>query len=242
MLDHVFISKTLFFPNQGILTIGDLHLGYDYMLQQAGISVPSMQTEDMIKEFKEIFTKIEKNKFKLKKVVFLGDIKHSFGFEKEEMFSFRKVADFISEKVGSENLILIRGNHDTIEYSFGKMQDYFIQDGIAFVHGNESFLEIYDEKIKIIVMGHIHPSVILSDKSGIKKERFKCFLKGNFKKKEVFILPSFLESVEGTLVNNYNSDYDSLFSIIPKKDLLKFEVFVIGEDDTYGFGKVKDLN
>ena len=88
MLDHVFISKTLFFPNQGILTIGDLHLGYDYMLQQAGISVPSMQTEDMIKEFKEIFTKIEKNKFKLKKVVFLGDIKHSFGFEKEEMFSF----------------------------------------------------------------------------------------------------------------------------------------------------------
>jgi metallophosphoesterase superfamily enzyme len=32
----LFISKTLFFPKEGILVIGDLHLGYNLMLENQG--------------------------------------------------------------------------------------------------------------------------------------------------------------------------------------------------------------
>ena len=33
---HTFLNKTLFFPREGILAIGDLHLGYDQMLKNQG--------------------------------------------------------------------------------------------------------------------------------------------------------------------------------------------------------------
>ena len=90
-------------------------------------------------------------------------------------------------------------------------------------------------------MGHIHPSVILSDKQNIKREKYKCFLIGKFKSKEVIILPSFLNIAEGMTINEYDSGYEDFFSIIPKKSLMNFKVYIIGEDEVYGFGKIKDL-
>ena len=89
-------------------------------------------------------------------------------------------------------------------------------------------------------MGHIHPSIILSDKQNIKRESYKCFLEGKFKNKQVVILPSFLEYTDGSPINNME-DYEDDFSIIPKKALLTFKVHVIGENEVYEFGKVKDL-
>ena len=150
--------------------------------------------------------------------------------------------DFLKENFKEENIIFIKGNHDTVDYSFEKkLIDYYVEEGIIFIHGDKPFLEIFDNKIEMIVMGHLHPSIILSDKQGIKKERYKCFLVGKLKKREVVVLPSFLSLVEGDPINNYEENYEDSFSIIPKKELMKFKVFVIGEEEVYEFGKLKDL-
>ena len=241
-MKYQFLNKTLFFQEQGILVIGDLHLGYDYMLQQSGVLIPERQVEEIIKELKEIFNKIKYKKQQLKKIIFIGDIKHSFGYKWEEKDYFKRVLTFLKEDFNEKDIIMIKGNHDTIDYTFSnKLKDYYIEKDIAFIHGDKIFQEIFSKKIKTLVLGHIHPSIILSDKQGIKNEKFKCFLTGNFKDKETVVLPSFLSTIEGSPINNYAEEYDDFFSIIPKKDLMNFKVHVIGDDEVYEFGEVGKL-
>ena len=101
------------------------------------------------------------------------------------------------------------------------MKDYYIthdtknkNDKIAFVHGHKPFLEVFDKKVKTIVSGHLHPSVIIGEKPGVKRETYKCFLTGNFKGKIMIVVPSFLGFTEGTPVNDYPDNYIESFSII----------------------------
>ena len=241
-MEYEFIDKALFFPEKGILVIGDLHIGYEYQLQQSGVLVPEHQIKEMIEELKKIFKKIKEEKKSMKKIIFLGDIKHSFAYEWKEKNYFNEVLNFLNEYFREKDIILIKGNHDTIDYSFGRMKKYYIDDDIAFLHGHELFQEVLDKKIKTIIMGHIHPSVLISEKHGVKKERYKCFLTGKFMGKDVIILPSFLATVEGAVVNDYPDSYEDYFSIIPKKILMNFEVHAIGEDKVYDFGKIRNLD
>jgi putative SbcD/Mre11-related phosphoesterase len=240
--DYIFIGKCLFFPEKGILAVGDLHLGYEYQLQQSGVLIPEQQIEEVIEELKTIFNEIKEKKFKLKKIVFIGDIKHSFSYEWKEKNYFNEVINFLKSYVKDKDIILIKGNHDTIDYSFSdRLQDYYIEGDLAFCHGHELFMEILDKKIKTIIMGHLHPSVIISDKQNIKREKYKCFLIGKFNKKEIIIMPSFLSTIEGTTINSLEYEYEDYFSIIPRKTLMAFEVYVVGEKEVYSFGKISKL-
>ncbi len=242
MKKYIFIDKTLFFPEEGILVVGDLHIGYEYMLRQSGVLIPERQIKDMIAELGEIFDKIKKEGHKLNKIVFLGDIKHAFGFEFQERNEFLEIMDFLKEHIPEKNIILIKGNHDTMDYSYGHMKEYHFEGDIAFLHGNKSFPEIFDKKIKFVVIGHLHPSIILEEKPGVKREAYKCFLEGNYKGKTFVVVPSFLGFVEGTPVNDYREDYMGYFSVIPRAEILKFKIHVIGDDGVYDFGKVGDLS
>jgi putative SbcD/Mre11-related phosphoesterase len=240
---YEFIGKTLFFPEEGILVVGDLHIGYEYMLRQSGILVPERQIKDMIAELNEIFKKIKKEKHKLNKIVFLGDIKHAFGFQFQERNEFREIMDFLKQHVSEKNIILIKGNHDTMDYSYGNMKEFHIEGDLAFLHGHKPYPEIFDKtkKVKVVVIGHLHPSIILTEKPGVKREAYKCFLSGSWKGKTFIVVPSFLGFVEGTPVNNYREDYMGSFSVIPRAEILKFKIHVLGNDGVYDFGKVGDL-
>jgi hypothetical protein len=241
-MKQLFLGKSIFFSTEGILAIGDLHLGFEYSLQQSGLLVPEQQIEEIKEELKNIFEEIKKKKLKLKKIVFIGDIKHSFSYKWKEKNYFNDLIKFLKEYLPEKNIILIKGNHDTIDYSFGnKLKDYFIYKNLAFCHGHKLFPEVFKEKIDTIIIGHLHPSIILSDKKNIKREKYKCFLVGKFKNKKIIILPSFLATIEGTTINSLNYEYQDSFSIIPKKNLLNFNVFVVGENENYNFGKIKNM-
>jgi len=240
-MEYQFIKESLYFPEKAILVIGDLHLGYEHQLIQAGIITPKIETQKVIEELRNLILEIKEKNQKLSKIIFIGDIKHSFDFQYEEKLSFSDVLEFLSQYFKSENIIFIRGNHDTIDFTLGSMRDYYIEDDIAFIHGHKPFPEIFGKNVKTIVMGHIHPSVVFHDTDTSKKETYKCFLLGKFNKKQIIILPSFLGMPFGSPINEYADAYDDEFSIIPKKNLLKFNVFVIGKDKVYEFKKVKDL-
>ena len=238
---YEFIDKTLFFPEKGILVFGDLHLGYDYMLRQSGVLIPERQLKDIISDLKETFKKLKGKKQNVNKIVFLGDITHAFGFEFQERDEFFEIIEFLKSIVSEENIILIKGNHDTMDYSKGSMKDYYIDGDIVFLHGHKSFPEIFDKEINTIVSGHLHPCVVLEEKPGVKREAYKCFLEGKYKSKTFIILPSFFGFIEGTPVNDYKEDYLEFFSIIPKKNIFNAKIHVIGNDSVYDFGKVSDL-
>ena len=239
-MQYEFIDKTLFFPKQGILVIGDLHIGYELALVESGILLPEQQVAETIENLKEIIQEIKTRKYGLKKIVFLGDIKHFFGYEYAEKANFNKVLDFLKTQVPEENIILIKGNHDTMNLGLN-FKNYYVEDGIAFLHGHEPYPAVYDKKISCIVTVHLHPSVILEEEPGVKHETYKCFLEGNVREKKLIVLPSFLGFYEGTPVNFYSEDFIEAFSIISKKDILKFKVNVVGEDSVYEFGRVGEL-
>lgn len=235
------ISKTLFFPRQGILAVGDLHLGYERMLKNQGIVLPFNQLEDTKKELELIIKKI-KAISTLKKIILLGDIKHHFSFEKSEIFDLRDFIKFLEKFLPKENIILIKGNHDTFTLKNYELKDFYIDGEIAFIHGHKSFPQIFkDKKIKTIVMGHVHPAVVIKDKNGIKREKFKCFLVGKFKGKKLIVVPSFFPLVAGSEINEMYSGGKSS-PIVSKKQFGNFETFVVGKNRVYDFGKYGKIN
>jgi putative SbcD/Mre11-related phosphoesterase len=245
---YIFIGKCLFFPKEKILVVGDLHLGYETALRTRGLEFPVNQFQEMQEELEKTILHIKARFGKIAEIIFLGDVKHHFGFIGEEKEELTKLLRFLRKYVENENrIIFIKGNHEKNEKS-GKFIDYYIVKDIAFVHGNKEFLEAYDKKINLVVMGHIHPSVVLSDKMKIKREKYKCFLVGRYKKKEFVVLPSFLNIAEGVSSSEFSSadfDEDEIdFSIVPQAELKDFEVFVCGEigEEALGFGKLGKIS
>ena len=240
-MNHVFISKSVFFPENGILAIGDLHVGYEQSLIQSGILLPEQQVGEIIKDLQNIINEIKKRNYELKKIIFLGDIKHYFNYEWKEKFNFDKILDFLRDFVKDSDIILIKGNHDKFDFSGKEMKNYYFKDGIMFFHGHMSFPQILEERVETWVLGHLHPSVSLSDKSNIKREKYKCFLTGKFQNKEIIIVPSFFGIIEGTPINEKEYEREG-FSVIPNSELRNFEVHAINDDgEIFDFGMVRKL-
>jgi len=233
-----FIGKTLYFPEKKTLVLGDLHLGWEESLNEQGIFVPRRQFEETVKDLSKVFEEIEAKEKKIKEIVVLGDLKHEFGeISEQEWREVKEILEVFKRK--AEKVVLVKGNHDTILGPIADRKelsvvDYYINEEICFMHGNKLFPECLDEKIKMLVLGHRHPAVVLSDK--YKKEKYKCFMVGEWKNKKVVILPSFFPFIEGSEVANLEDNR----MFIPEKELRNFEVYVVG-DEVYKFGKVKEI-
>ncbi len=236
MKSYKFLSRSLYFHKIKILVIGDLHFGYEEELNNAGIAVPRRMVGEIIDDLKKIIVKTNK----VEKIIILGDIRHSFGtITKQERQDINKFLDFLEEKFSKKKVILIRGNHDTMidivfrneNWKNVEIVDYYVENGILFFHGDyKSFKKVDKEikKAKLLVVGHFHPAIDLTD--GEKVERFKCFVVGNFKRKEIVVLPSFFPLVEGTNILG-DCELDLL-------DLKKRKVFVVSPDgEVLDFGK-----
>jgi len=87
------------------------------------------------------------------------------------------------------------------------------------------------EFFRTIIIAHEHPAVSL--KEDMRIEKFKCFLKGKWKRKNLIVQPSFLQVTEGTDILK-----EKLLSPF-LTNINNFEIFVI-EDKVYRFGKVKN--
>lgn len=218
-----FVGKGLIVHHEGrrIAVLSDLHLGYGESLRRSGYMVPSSSFRegfDDIKQFLEWTGKVDS-------VVILGDVKHYFGMilreEREETFTlldyFRKYSD---------EIVIIKGNHDAIiapmlEGTGVLLGDYHIVGPYAFLHGDRDFKEIYDKEIKYWIVGHVHPAVELSD--GTKRERYKCFLRGPYKGKEIIVIPSLFSKSEG--IDVLTQDLGLVWPL----DAEKCSVLVVGE-------------
>ena len=94
---------------------------------------------------------------------------------------------------------------------------------------NKIFQNYTKTKIsKTIIISHIHPAVLIKDKINVKREKYKCFLVGKYKKKQFIILPSFFSITEGTEISEYKKG-EKYQQIVPKKKLKSFETYVLGK-------------
>ncbi len=237
--DFQFIGKTLYLEKPKILVIGDLHLGYEYTFRESGSLIPATQFQDTKKDLELVFKELKKQKKKIEKVIFLGDVKHFFAYNRGEKNLFLELLVLIGNHVKRDDIIVLKGNHEKMaEIADKHLVDYYIEDGLAFIHGDKEYSEIFKNNISTIIMGHLHPAITLIDSQKIKKEKYKCFLIGKYKGKEAIILPSFLPTIEGTSINEYLREGSC---IIPSKEIKKFNVYIVGENNVFNFGKLNKL-
>ena len=242
MKKYSFIGKSLFFEKERIVVFGDLHLGYEENLRLHGLEIHINKFKEMKEEVKNTLKFIKTTLGKIEKIIFLGDVKHSFGFIAYEKKYINELIKISKDYLENENrIIFIRGNHEKNEKN-EKFLDFYVEKDIVFIHGNKEFLEMYDKKINLVIMGHVHPTIILKDKMKIKGEKYKCFLTGRHIGKDFIVVPSFLSITEGISSTEF-SDEERDFSVIPTKELKNFEVFVCQElgEKALDFGKLGAL-
>ena len=251
------VDLALYF--EGTLVISDVHIGYEEALNKQGVLVPRLQFEEMANRMNHIF-ELLKNK-KIEKIIINGDLKHEFGtISEQEWRNTLKFLDLLAKHC--KEIILIKGNHDTILGPIAKKRnvrvlDYLIVESLTSNSNNEKTSLIKKSLKKImksnknkvliahgdkvldiknygtIIIGHEHPAVSL--KEGPRVEQYKCFLKGKYKGKNLIVQPSFNSIIEGTDILR-----DEILSPFLQQNLDNFYVYVV-EDKVYEFGKLKNL-
>jgi putative SbcD/Mre11-related phosphoesterase len=224
---------SLWFKKQKILVITDLHIGLEEAMNKQGFLVPRFQMKELAKKLEKILETI-----KPKKIIILGDLKHEFGqISKQEWFDTLKILDFLLRK--SEEVILLKGNHDTIlgpiaEKKNVKLVPYHFEDEYYFAHGDKIPEDDDFKKAKYLIIGHEHPAI--SVRTEFRSEKYKCFIYGKYEDKKLIVVPSFNLVNEGTdLLKEH-----LLSPILKKCNLDEFDVFIV-EDKAYDFGKFKKL-
>jgi putative SbcD/Mre11-related phosphoesterase len=204
------------------LVVSDLHIGWERLLSQRGVHVPSQTPK-----IKNVLLQLIK-KCKPTLLIFLGDVKDAIA--KVEMEEWRDVPDFfeaLNHRVSDIQVVL--GNHD------GNLEPLLPEDvkiipptgaifgDVGLFHGHAwpapKLLEC-----KSLVTGHVHPTVAIRDPMGFRMTK-KVWIKapcdgeqlakslleylgttknsrqGKVKVSQLFIMPSFNQFLGGRPIN-----------------------------------------
>lgn len=218
----------LLFEEPRALAISDLHLGYEGVLAEQGVSIPRFQRRVVLERLGRLL-----DRYRPEKVIVCGDFKHEFSRNLvDEWVEVKQVLRFLRERTEP---VLVRGNHDnflaTILGDLGlTLHDRLDLAGHTFVHGHEDV-----STLAPIVMGHEHPAVKLRDEMGATVS-LPAFVVGD----KVRVIPAFSPLALG--VDVAGSPY--LSPILNRPDVDLQDARVIGIDEKEGlleFGKVRQL-
>lgn len=236
------VNLGLYVEKLNSLVISDVHVGYEEALNRRGVMIPRFHFGDVVSSINYTLHLLQpllkkSKKGKLGSIIVNGDLKHEFGaISTQEWREILKLLDILAQHC--EKIVLIKGNHDVILAPIARkrnielVEDYS-SNGIFICHGHKVPETPEFRKAKTVIIGNEHPAVSIRD--GPRTELFKCFLKGTFRGKRIVVLPSINPVTVGTDVLKEN-----FISPFLKNGIKSYEVFVAA-DNSYYFGKVKDL-
>jgi len=230
------IDLCLFHVQTKTLIIPDVHIGYEEYLNKKGILIPRHQYKLIMQNIKKIAKTAVEKYTNINSIVILGDLKHEFSrISETEWRHCLQFLDYLAKL--TKNITLLQGNHDTFSNPIMKKRELKMAKALQIndmllVHGD--IVPELDKKTKKIIIGHEHSAITLYH--GPRGEKFKCFLKGKFKRKDLILCPSFNPLIEGTDV----SKEKFLSPFLKNAKIKDFEAFIIG-DKPYYFGKLKHI-
>lgn len=151
------------------VAVADLHIGWEMSLAERGIHVPS-QTPKLMHRLKALISV-----YKPDRLLVLGDMKHSVAVA--DVGEWHDIPDFFNELKGQvREICVVRGNHDgELEPLLPEGVEILPATGnvlgdVGFFHGHmwpsPTLLGC-----KILVMGHVHPTVAFRDPAGFRTTR-----------------------------------------------------------------------
>ncbi len=220
-------------PEQKLLAVADVHLGYEGALSNSGVHIPTHQLKDTVKRIEPLL-----KQYKPKTIVVNGDLKHEFGtISDKEWKDTLKFIDLLRRY--AEKIVLVKGNHDTVlDKLVGKrgleVVSHYKDGATLFLHGDKEPDKKLLKGVKTIVIGHEHPAVGLRE--GERIEVFKCWLVGELNR-NIIVMPSFNVITEGSDVLK-----EKPLSPLLKGHVNDFLVYVVDDEgDILPFGRVGGL-
>lgn len=187
--------------------VADLHIGIEVQLRRAGFNVPS-QTKKMLSSLEQLSERG-------RNLVVLGDFKHRIPAVSH--MENKEIPPFVERlQAKFAKVVVIAGNHDgglgaaLPEDVVAVPGSGTLIEGVGMVHGH---VWPSEEAMsgKALLMGHIHPSVLLKDSIGTKTNE-KCWVRAGMRRslvreryphcpKEVVVVPAFNPLLVGTPIN-----------------------------------------
>ncbi|MEL0301377.1 MAG: ligase-associated DNA damage response endonuclease PdeM [Flavobacteriaceae bacterium] len=166
-------SGAAFWVEKKTLLLADVHLGKVAHFRKNGIAVPRKAEGAFYKKITLLL-----NEFEVERILFLGDLFHSFQNNEWHLFTA-----WVKQQKAS--MILVEGNHDVIPASqfeqIGlQVVDHFIEEAFYFSHLPE------EKETHFVFCGHVHPGVKLKG-NGLQQMKMPCF----FQSPQQMILPAF---------------------------------------------------
>lgn len=190
-------EKAVYWHEQKTLILSDIHLGKSGHFRKSGIAAPAGINESNLTRLERLI-----NQFKPIRIRILGDLFHSD--INREWFQFEEWR----HQFNDIQFQLVIGNHDSLHNSFyeSAQMDVFekiVEHDFHFVHDPTD----QDLSEKILVGGHIHPSVKMKGK-GRQRISLPCFL---ISERRV-LLPAF-----GTFTGNHTikpTETDLVYTVV----------------------------
>ena len=227
-------KPAIYLPKIDLIAIADLHLGLEASMTSRGNYIPEFQLEDLKNEISDL-----KDETGSDRILINGDLKNQYSTTYSEKREISELLDFL--KTEFEDIIIIEGNHDTfIEETVKEKElrvlESYKKDGILFIHGHEKV----DEEFEVLVIGHEHPALALTDEIGV-TEKVSCLLHGETERGEIFVLPAFSKISNGSEVNRMQKS-ELLSPILRDTGITDFEAYAISrEAGVFDFGKIHNL-
>jgi len=174
-------QKAIYWKSARTLIVSDLHLGKSGHFRKSGIPAPAGINQKNLNRLDKLL-----QSFKPNRLLILGDLFHSDA--NREWLEFES----FTRKWKSIEMLLVRGNHDSLHSSFYdaadiRTTDFLKESGFLFLH-DESKAETENPGKKIVVSGHVHPGITLRGK-GRQSLRLPCFIISS----QQILLPAFGE-------------------------------------------------
>ncbi len=192
-------EKAIYWLDEDILLVADVHLGKVQHFRQAGIGVPAIAGQLNFDKIQMLV-----HKFEAKRLIFLGDLFHSRYNKDWEQFRA------LTSRNNKTSFELVVGNHDILpKMTFDQVFDQIHTEGIAL----GPFYLTHIPKVKdgyYTLAGHLHPAIRLSAPA-LKSLRLPCF---HFQQ-QIGILPAFGEFTGMSLIKKKKED--SVYGIYEDK-------------------------
>jgi len=201
------------------LVIADVHLGYEEAISSDGISIFHRQIDELKRMIEELFDMTGATR-----LVINGDLKHTF--ERATSEEWEDLPEFIEKALErAREVILVRGNHDTIlgplrRYDKVRIVDELFLGGLRLIHGHKGHFQ------QGILMAHEHPAILLGDRVG-GRIRVPCFLHNE--ELQLTVMPAFSPVVGGTPVNLLIKE-EFLSPILNEVGVDDMKVFCVDEE------------
>jgi hypothetical protein len=231
-----YFQGAAYFPSIGACAVADVHVGIEAALQAEGFSMPLDEERMLLDKFKAVV-----ERFGPRAMVLDGDVLHEFSrLRRNAKKSFDRIMLALLASV--DEIIVILGSHDKMidvalaDIEGVKCEDFYFSGGVLFCHGDAIPKRAAEPDVKMVVIGHDHPSLDVE----MKKE--PCFLYGKkaWRGRDVLVLPAFNPLCAGTTINRMDSR-DFMSPFVRESDIGAYRPVIVVEGEALEFPPLREF-